>query len=78
MLDEENMLNLMSNGLIFFIKRNFGLLDKNCGPILRSGGIEALYDKRKGLYKKYCDFTVYNNCSISETAKNIIYKYEKS
>lgn len=77
-LDEENMLNLMSNGLIFFIKRNFSLLDKNCGPILRSGGIEALYDKRKGLYKKYCDFTVYNNCSVSETAKNIIHKYEKS
>lgn len=73
-LDEENMLSLMANGVVFFVRRDFNFINKNCGAIIRAGGVDALYKKRKYMYEKYCDFQIYNNKSINDGILKIISK----
>ena len=66
------MVNLMMNGKVIHIERSINLLDNNCLPAIRAGGIDKLYAKRKRLYEKYRELAFKNNSSINKVKDEII------
>ncbi len=71
-LNDENMINLMTNGTIFYVERSLNLLDKNSLPAKRAGNLESLYNQRKKLYRKYSEYVVDNNGTINEARLSLI------
>ncbi len=77
-LREENVKNLKRNGVIFYIKRNLGLLSLDNRPLSKSEGIDRLYQKRKEIYEGVSDYIVENNSVILDAVREIIKLYENS
>ena len=69
---EENRWALRQNACIVYIKRELSYLVSDGRPLSKSEGIGALYEKRKGIYESFADYTVYNNGDILEATKEII------
>lgn len=73
----ENMILLRQTGTIFYIERPIEMIvnssDFTTRPLLAedSNKIYALYEERKHLYEKYCDFRISNDKSL-EIAADLI------
>ena len=73
----DNMALLRQTGTIFYIERPIEMIlsssDFTNRPLLAadSNRIYTLYEERKNLYKKYCDFQIDNDKSL-EIAANLI------
>lgn len=82
--NEENIINLKKNGIIFFIDRPLENIvmdvDIMSRPLLKNGTceIEKIFKERYNLYKNYCDFLVDNVGEILKIVDNIISIYNKS
>ena len=68
----ENYPLLHRSGVIFCLKRNTDRLPTEGRPISQSGSLEELLRKREPLYKRFSDFEIDNNGTISETADTIL------
>ncbi len=75
-LRPENSNLLSKNGVICYIKRDISLLSTKGRPLSKVAGTERLFEERRPLYEKYCDFSAENDGDIKDTAKEIIKKYE--
>ncbi len=75
-LKEENVKNLKRNGTIVYIKRDLSLLLVDNRPLSQKEGVEALYNKRKGVYESASDITVENNGELEKTISKVIKEYE--
>ena len=75
-LRPENLNLLSKNGVICYIRRDISLLSTKGRPLSKVAGTERLFEERRPLYEKYCDFSAENDGDIKDTAKEIIKKYE--
>ncbi len=78
-LNEDNILNLMKNGEIYFIDRSLDLLvTSDSRPLSNDKNkLEKLYQYRYPLYQKYSDITIQNNQDIQNGIKELITNIEK-
>ena len=65
---------LCQNGKIIFINRSLKALDIFDRPL--SKNLEALYEKRLPLYRKFCDFEVSNDSSPKLCAQTILERFK--
>ena len=78
----ENMILLRKTGTVFYLERPIDMilssLDITNRPLLAKDGhrIYTLYEERKHLYEKYCDYRIINNTSL-EAATELIVKIIK-
>ena len=75
-LREENIINLKRNSIIIYIERDLSLLIDSDRPISKKTGIENLYNERKEIYNKCCDFKVENNKEMQDCVNEVIKVYE--
>ena len=68
---EENYHPLRQNGNIVFIERNLNKLARGGRP-LSQGNLEAMYEKRLPLYRRFADCTVQNEGEPQTAAKKIM------
>ena len=69
---EENFPLLHQNGVIVWIKRDTGVLDKSGRPLSLSGSLEEMYRRRKPMYARFADLEVDNNNTPEETVDQIM------
>ena len=68
-LSSRNIDALRQNGVIYFLDRDISKLDTTSRPLSAgSGKLAELFNVRYLLYKKYADFIINGNGSITETA----------
>ena len=68
---EENYPYLKQNGIIFWIKRDIEKLPTNDRPLSQKNNLSKMYEERKPLYEKFCDYIVENKEEQFETAEKI-------
>ena len=66
---EENYPYLKQNGIIFWIKRDIEKLPTNDRPLSQKNNLSKMYEERKPLYEKFCDYIVENKENALETAE---------
>ncbi len=66
---EENYPYLKQNGIVFWIKRNVEKLPTDDRPLSQKNNLLKMYEERKPLYKKFCDYIVENKENALETAE---------
>ena len=69
---EENLDALCQNGKIFFIERDISLLSRDGRPLSIGGDLNAMYEKRLPMYKKFANYTLKNSTSADQCADEII------
>ncbi len=74
-LDWNNYYPLKQNGIIFYVQRNIEKLDKKDRPISMKNNINEIFEKRKYLYEKFCDFSIRNDETIDISAKEVLKKF---
>lgn len=74
--DAENMDNLRSNSIVFYIHRDLNLLlvDPNRPLSKDKEAIKKIYEERHPLYTKYCDYEIQNNGEILDACESILNK----
>ena len=75
---EENVEMLKKNGIICYIERDLSLLSTENRPLSARSGIKELYEERKPLYERACDYKVENNGALKSAAERIIKGYENT
>ncbi|WP_123054997.1 shikimate kinase [Clostridium sp. JN-1] len=74
----DNIKNLSKNGIIIFIDRPVNNIASDADiqkrPLLKDdvSKLYELFDMRYEIYKKYCDFQVYNDSTMESTVKKIL------
>ena len=71
---EENYPYLKQNGIVFWIKRNVEKLPTDDRPLSKKNNLLKMYEERKPLYEKFCDYVIENQeeqFKTAETAKRI-------
>ena len=68
---EENYSYLKQNGVVFWIKRDIKNLPTDDRPLSKKNNLFKMYEERKPLYEKFCDFVIENKENALETAKRI-------
>lgn len=69
----ENYRLLHQNSRIFWLKRGLDKLPTEGRPLSQRGSLEAMYEKRAPLYKRFADFVVDNDSgSVTATARKIL------
>ena len=68
----ENYPLLHQNGTIVWIQRDLDKLPTNGRPLSQRDGVQAIYERRKPLYKQFADVVVDNNGDINETVEQIL------
>ena len=68
---EENFEPLKQNSVVIFINRDIDLLPTDGRPLSQLEGKKALFEKRLPMYRKFCDFEVDGNGTVSEVAQRI-------
>ncbi len=68
---EVNLDAIRQNGIVFFIRRELGLLSRDGRPLSQGADLEEMYKKRLPLYMSFADFTVDNCSSVQECAEAI-------
>ena len=82
-LKEENVSNLKSNGIVFYLERDIDVIldtvDKEGRPLLKGGknAIRKLFRQRKSIYENSADYKISNNDSPEETIEKICKIYEE-
>lgn len=66
---EENYAPLHQNGKIVFLTRDTEKLARDGRPLSLSGDMNAMYNTRLPLYRKFCDFEVANTTPAEATEK---------
>ena len=74
---DENYRYLHQNGRIFWIKRNIEELPVSGRPLSEKNSLFDMYEKRKSMYEKFCDFVIENHKDQKEAAKRIKEKLSK-
>ena len=69
---EENYHHLKQNGIIIFIERPIHLLVREGRP-LSTGNLEEMYKQRLPLYLRFADYTIQNDDTAENAAKQIFY-----
>lgn len=70
--EERNYPLLHQNGRIFWIQRDIGKLPSEGRPLSRKSSPEEMYKKRAPMYRRFADYTIVNDGSISEAAAAIL------
>ena len=68
----ENYLPLHQNGNIYWIQRDLNLLPTDGRPLSQIGKLDAMYEQRKPMYKRFSDYTVNNQSSIDSVIHDIM------
>lgn len=69
----ENLFPLLSNGKIFWIDRDVNLLALNGRPLSNgAGGVNKLYEERKGLYQKFSQVKIKNDADIDSAVEEVM------
>lgn len=68
---DENYPLLHQNGKIYWLQRNLTSLTTDGRPLSQNSKLEQMWQIRKPMYEKFADFTVSNNESPEQTAKEI-------
>lgn len=63
---------LHQNGLIIWLQRDTGKLDKTGRPISLKNDLNELYRKREPMYRRFADAVVDNNGSIEDTVRQVM------
>ena len=73
MKNEQNMFDLTSNGLVFWLDRSVEKLNATKSRPIASDrdALERLYVERRELYEKYSDIRIGNNEALSKAAEAI-------
>ncbi len=66
---DENIRNLIRNGIIMYLKRDLDKLETDNRPL--STNLRNLYEERKSTYIKYADYIVNNNENMEDTIDEI-------
>ena len=69
---EENYPLLHQNGKIVWLRRPLDRLPKDGRPVSQSTDLSELYEARKPLYERFCDFTVDNDSTPEEAVAAIL------
>ena len=71
--NEQNMSDLSSNGLVFWLDRSIEKLNATKSRPISSSreALERLYIERRELYEKYSDIRISNNEALSKAAEAI-------
>ena len=72
--EKRNRSNLKQNGVIVYLKRDLSLLVSDGRPLSAGGRIEALYKERAPIYESFSDFSVRNDGSVEDAAREIAQK----
>lgn len=68
---EENYPALHQNGTIIWLKREISGLARNGRP-LSQGNLDEMYEKRKPMYERFCDFEVTNDGKAFDVARKCL------
>jgi len=68
---EENYSYLHQNGVVFWIKRDIQKLATDGRPLSQQNSLSAMYEKRKPLYEKFCDYIIEKHELQTEAAEKI-------
>ena len=68
---EENYNLLRQNSTVFWLKRDIDSLPKDGRPLSKSVNLEDMYNLRKPLYERFCDYIIDNNDSPEKTVQKI-------
>ncbi len=71
----ENCSRLRRSGMVFCISRPLELLSSAGRPVSQRDGIEAIYNRRKPLYKECADFTIINNKTPQQCCGDIVREF---
>lgn len=75
--NQDNLFPLKQKGIIFYLKRDIEKLDRKGRPLATSlDAVKTLFERRKGLYQNFADYSVDNNADINNTVKGILDIYE--
>ncbi len=69
---EENYASLHQNGVIVWLRRPLKNLPLDGRPISAREGLQALYEKRRGLYERFADAAVDADEDVDKTAEKIL------
>ncbi len=72
LLDEENRYLLGANAIGVHIKRDLRLLDVSGRPMYQAHKVEELWEKRRLVYDRFCDFEVDNSGGIDDAVNEIL------
>ena len=67
----ENYGSLRQNGVILFLERDLGLLDRTDRPLSR-GDLNQMYQQRRPLYEQFADKIVVNDQDVEKVAKKVL------
>jgi len=68
---EENYFHLRQNGTVIFLERSLHLLAREGRP-LSGGDLEAMYECRLPLYRRFADRIIQNDAQVETVAKNVL------
>jgi len=74
---KENYAHLHQNGVIIFLERDLELLETQGRPLSQGGSLEAMYEKRLPLYRRFADGVVKNNSDVASVEQEIVLMVEK-
>ena len=74
---EENRKALKQNGVIIYLQRDVEKLISDGRPLSQKEGIVNLYEKRKGIYESFADYTIDCNGTIDKAVEEIIKLWKK-
>lgn len=63
---------LHQNGVIVWLRRDVDKLERTGRPLSVNADLDAMYDARKGLYRRFSDLEADNNGTLDDTVKTIL------
>ena len=69
---EENYNHLHRNGKILWLQRALETLPAEGRPLSLKGNIQAMYEAREPMYRRFADMAVSNDGSVTETVEEIL------
>lgn len=72
----QNVKRLSQNGIVIYIERDLALLTDKDRPVSIQKSIEKLFEERKDLYEKTCDYKIKNDATIDECVIKAVKVYE--
>jgi len=73
---EENYCHMHQNGRIVFIKRDVSKLERSDRP-LSQGDMQAMYEQRFPLYKRFADYTVQNERELQDVVDQLVKEWSQ-
>ena len=74
---EENYPSLHQNGVLFFLRRELSLLPKAGRPLSQRNSLEAMYETRLPLYRRFADCEIENAGAPEDAAAQILEAYDE-